>query len=71
MTKLNLTSVHGFFVSYDLDTIRDIIYGKAKSFYNKTDVEENGFKLNDAVIVIRFKGGDTASFGDNWTVTFA
>ena len=71
MTKLNLTSADGMFVSYDLATIKNIKNGKAKKFYSKEDCEGNGIKLSDSVIKITFKDGNTASFGDNWSITFA
>ena len=70
MTKLNLNSVEGFFVSYDLSTIKDVKHGKAKKFYDKADCEGNGVKLSDSMIVINFKDGGVASFGDNWFITF-
>lgn len=71
MTKLNLTSKDGFFVSYDLSTIKTIKIGKAKSFYDKKDCEDNGVKLSDAIIIINFKNGYTSSFADSWVVTFS
>lgn len=71
MTKLNLTSVDGLFVSYDLATIKNIRYGKAKSFYDKEDCEDNNIRITDAIIVINFNNGSTSSFGNNWVVTFA
>lgn len=70
MTKLNLTSIDGLFVSYDLDNIRDIRHGKAKQFYNKVDCESNGIKVTDSIMVIRFIDGNKTSFGDNWIATF-
>jgi hypothetical protein len=71
MTKLNLSSVDGLFVSYDLSNIREIRNGKAKDFYSKADCEDNGIKVNDSIIVIRFNDGNKTSFASKWTVTFA
>ncbi len=70
MTKLNLRSIEGFFVSYDLSTIKEIRHGRAKEFYDKADCESNGIKLSDSVVIIVFKDGNKASFGNNWIVTF-
>ena len=70
MTKLNLTSVDGLFISYDLSTIKDIKHGKAKRFHNKVDCEDNGIKVTDSIMVIRFIDGHTTSYGDNWVATF-
>lgn len=71
MKQLHLTSRDGFFVSYDLSTIKTVKTGKAKSFYDKKECEENGIKVSDAVIIINFKNGTTSSFSDSWTMTFA
>lgn len=71
MTKLNLTSKDGLFVSYDLVNIREVRHGKAKGFYDKEDCENNGIKVTDSIIVIKFRDGNTTSFGDNWVATFA
>lgn len=71
MTKLNLTNIHGLFVSYDLSTIKNIKNGKAKDFYSKEDIEDNNLKVLDSIIVINFKDGTTSSFSSIWTVTFA
>ena len=70
MTRLNLSSVEGLFASYDLQAIKNVEHGKAKKLYTKADCEGNGVKLSDSMIVINFKGGSTASFGDNWFITF-
>ena len=70
MTRLNLSSVEGLLVSYDLQAIKNVEHGKAKKFYTKADCEGNGVKLSDSMIVINFKDGSTASFGDNWFITF-
>ena len=71
MTKLNLSSVDGLFVSYDLSTIKNIRCGKAKDFYTKSDCEDNNIRVTDAIIKINFKNGSTSSFGNNWVATFA
>lgn len=70
MTRLNLSSVEGLFVSYDLQAIKNVEHGKAKKFYTKADCEGNGVKLSDSMIVINFKDGSVASFCDNWFITF-
>lgn len=71
MTKLNLRSLEGFSVSYDLANIANIKHGKAGKFYEKSECEDNGIKLSDSIVIINFKNGTTSSFGDNWVVTFA
>lgn len=71
MAKLNLRSLEGFFVSYDLANISSIKHGKAGKFYDKEECESNGIKLSDSIIIISFKNGDKTSFGDNWIATFA
>jgi hypothetical protein len=71
MTKLNLSSSEGFFVSYDLADIKNIKHGKAGKFYDKSECESNGLKVSDSIIIISFKNGDKTSFGDNWIATFA
>lgn len=71
MTKLNLSSIEGFFVSYDLSNIANIKHGKAGKFYDKAGCEDNGIKVTDSVIVIRFIDGHTTIYGDNWIATFA
>jgi hypothetical protein len=71
MTKLNLRSVDGLFVSYDLATIKNIKHGKAGKFYDKSDCESNGLKVSDSIMIISFKNGSKTSFGNNWIVTFA
>ena len=55
MIKLNLTSVDGLFVSYDLATIKNIRHGKAKDFYTKADCEDN-IQLR-TIIIINFNNG--------------
>lgn len=71
MKHLNLTNIHGLFVCYDLDTIKNIKNGQAKDFYSKKDIEENNLRVLDSIIVITFKNGQTSSFSDSWTVTFS
>ena len=71
MTKLNLTNIHGLFVSYDLSTIENIKNGKAKDFYSKEDIEDNNLRVLDSIIVINFKNGTTSSFSNVWTITFS
>lgn len=71
MKKLNLNSIDGLFVSYDLADIKNIRHGKAKKFYDRVDCEDNGIKVTDSILIISFKNGTTSSFGDNWVVTFA
>lgn len=71
MTKLNLNSIDGLFVSYDLADIKNIKHGKAGKFYDKSECESNGLKVSDSIIVISFKDGNTTSFGNNWVATFA
>jgi hypothetical protein len=71
MTKLNLSSIDGAFVSYDLATIKNIKHGKAKDFYTKADCENNNIRVTDSIITINFNNGSTSSFGNNWVVTFA
>ncbi|HHX38036.1 MAG TPA: hypothetical protein GX717_08660 [Clostridiaceae bacterium] len=70
MTRLLLNSIEGFSVSYELSNIKNIEHGKAKKFYDKSDCERNGLKLSDSVIKINFISGDTASFCDNWRISF-
>lgn len=70
MEKLNLTSIDGLFVSYDLVDIKSVKHGKAGKFYEKSDCEGNGIKLSDSIMIISFKNGNKTSFGDNWTATF-
>lgn len=70
MEKLNLSSVEGFFVSYDLSNIANIKHGKAGKFYDKAECEANGIKLSDSIIIITFKDGNKSSFGDNWIATY-
>lgn len=71
MTKLNLRSLEGFSVSYELCKIANIKHGKAGKFYDKLECEDNGIKLSDSILIINFKNGTTSSFGNNWIVTFA
>ena len=71
MTKLNLRSLEGFSVSYDLATIKNIKHGKAGKFYEKSECEDNGIKVTDSIMIINFNNGSTSSFGNNWVVTFA
>ena len=70
MKNLNLTNVNGFFVSFDLADIKFIKYGKAREFYSKQDLDSNCIGLSEAVIMIYFKDGNTASFANDWVVTF-
>ena len=71
MKHLNLTNIHGLFVSYDLSTIKNIKNGQAKDFYSKEDIEDNNLRVLDSIIVIKFKNGQTSSFSDSWTITFS
>ena len=71
MKNLNLTSVDGLFVTYDLATIKNVRYGKAKDFYTKADCEDNNVRLTDAIITINFNNGSTSSFASNWVVNFS
>lgn len=70
MTKLNLSSLEGFFVSYDLANIANIKHGKAGKFYDKAECEDNGIKVTDSIMIICFKNGSKSSFGNNWIATF-
>lgn len=70
MEKLNLSSVDGLFVSYDLADIKSIKHGKAGKFYDKAECEDNGIKVTDSIMIVSFKNGSKSSFGDNWIATF-
>ena len=67
---LNLTSLEGFYCSFDLCDIKNIKHCKASDIYSKNDCESNGVLLSDSIIVLKFNDGHTASFGSNWVITF-
>ena len=71
MKKLNLTSLEGFYCSFDLSDIKNIKHCKAKDLYSKEDCQNNGVLLTDSIICLKFSDGHTASFGSNWIVTFS
>ena len=71
MTKLNLTSFDGLFVSYDFETIKELRHGKARDFFTKDECEDNGVKLTDSILIIKFKNGSSSFFANNWAATFA
>ena len=71
MKHLNLTNIHGQYISYDLTSIKNIKNGKAKDFYSKEELVDNNIKVLDSLIVINFKNGKTSSFSNAWTVTFS
>lgn len=70
MKNLNLYTNDGLQVSYNLIDIKHIKYGKAKDFYQIDEIINNGLKPSDPMIIISFKNGTTASFGDNWAIDF-
>lgn len=70
MKKILLTDKNGYASTYKLDEIDRILHGKAKDFYDKSDLDGNGIKVNDSIIYIMFKDNSTASFPSDWFVTF-
>ena len=70
MKVLNLTSLEGFYCSFDLSDIKNIKHCKARQMFSKEDCQGNGVLLSDSIIVITFKDGHIASFGSNWIITF-
>lgn len=57
-------------VKYAIETIKEIVHGKYKEFYSREDILGNEVKPNDSVLIIRFKDGTTASFGNRWQMIF-
>lgn len=70
MKKILLTDKNGYAATYKLDEIDRILHGKAKDFYDKSDLDGNGIKVNDSIIYIMFKDNSAASFPSDWFVTF-
>lgn len=59
-----------FNIVYDLNAVEKISHGKYKDFYDKSDIDGNGVKPNDSVIIITFDDGSQASFGSDYEITF-
>jgi len=70
MTKLTIISSNGIRIHYSLETIENIQHGKARDIYNKSDLEGNGVRPNESLIIISFKDRELATFTSDWTITF-
>ncbi len=70
LTMLNV-NVNGLSAHYALSDIESIEHGKAKDKLSKEDCKGNNIKLNESLIVIKFKEGYRASFAEDWILTFS
>lgn len=68
--KLTVMNKDGLKVYYDTDRILEIQHCKASDRYNKSDLAGNGINADNSMMIIVFKNGDIASFGDDWVVVF-
>lgn len=68
--KITLQHEDGLKVYYDTDRIAYIRHDKASNLYNKSDLAGNGIKATESVLVINFKNGECATFGDDWSIIF-
>lgn len=62
-------------ITYDLDNIAKIEYGKMKDFYNEADITGNGMEEDESCIIITLTTMDDgipqkATFGSGWQITF-
>ena len=60
----------GIRVHYDSEYIEYIGHYKAKDIYNRCDLEGNGIKPQDSIMIIKFKNGSSSTFGSSWRIIF-
>lgn len=74
MKKLVLQNLDNMYahVSYELDTIADVIVKAAKDKYNRFDLKDLELKCDEPIITIKFSNNrDDESFnGNNWEMVY-
>ena len=67
---LILKSIYGHTVTYSTSQIRSIEHDVAGNLYNHSDLEGNGIKADESVMVINFIDGTQSTFSSDWKIVF-
>ena len=67
---ITLKSKYGLTVNYDTNDIISIEHDEAGNLYGYSELEGNGIKSDESVMVISFKDLTQATFSSDWAIIF-
>ena len=67
---ITLKSKYGLTVNYDTNDIISIEHDEAGNLYDYSELEGNGIKPDESVMVINFKDLTQAAFSSDWEIIF-